>query len=47
MKKPLQERIILAAIKAWKKGDPMLVIGIGDREVRIAWLDGGSNDNTG
>lgn len=37
MKKQLQERIVLAALKALKKDDPFIAIGVGDGEVRIIW----------
>lgn len=38
MIKPLRERIILSALKALKEGDPLLVIGVGDSEVRFGWM---------
>lgn len=35
----LRERLVLAALDALRPGDPTLVIGVDDREVRIGWLD--------
>lgn len=39
MKKPLQSRIILAAIEQLADGDPFLQIAIQPGEVRICWKE--------
>jgi hypothetical protein len=33
----LRDRLVLAAINALGEGDPLLMIGVGDNEVRIGW----------
>lgn len=35
----LRERLVLAALDALRTGDPTLVIGVNDQEVRISWFD--------
>jgi hypothetical protein len=34
----LRDRLVLAAINAVVDGDPLLMIGVGDNEVRIGWV---------
>jgi hypothetical protein len=34
----LRDRLVLAAINALADGDPLLMIGVGDNEVRIGWV---------
>jgi hypothetical protein len=36
----LRDRLVLAALNALTEGDPFLVIGIGDNEIRLGWVDG-------
>ena len=35
----LRDRLVLAALNALTDGDPLLLIGIGDNEVRLGWAD--------
>jgi hypothetical protein len=35
----LRDRLVLAALEALTDGDPVLVIGVGDNEVRLGWAD--------
>ena len=35
----LRDRLVLAAINALTKDDPLLMIGVGDNEVGIGWAD--------
>ena len=36
----LRDRLVLAALEALTDGDPVLLIGVGDNEVRLGWADG-------
>jgi len=33
----LRDRLVLAAVNALGEGDPLLMIGVGDNEIRIGW----------
>jgi hypothetical protein len=35
----LRERLVLAAVDALAEGDPLLVIGVGDNELRLGWTN--------
>ena len=35
----LRDRLVLAAVNALTKDDPLLMIGIGDNEIRLGWAD--------
>jgi hypothetical protein len=35
----LRDRLVLAALEALTEGDPVLVIGVADNEVRIGWAE--------
>jgi hypothetical protein len=35
----LRDRLVLAAINALTKDDPLLMIGLGDNEIRLGWAD--------
>jgi hypothetical protein len=35
----LRDRLVLAALEALTDGDPVLVIGVADNEVRLGWVD--------
>jgi hypothetical protein len=35
----LRDRLVLAALNALAEGDPLLIIGVGDNEVRLGWVD--------
>jgi hypothetical protein len=35
----LRDRLVLAALNALTEMDPLLLIGIGDNEVRLGWAD--------
>jgi hypothetical protein len=35
----LRDRLVLAALDALTEGDPVLLIGVGDNEVRLGWAD--------
>ena len=35
----LRDRLVLAAINTLTEGDPVLMIGVGDNEVRIGWAE--------
>jgi hypothetical protein len=35
----LRDRLVLAALEALTEGDPVLIIGVGDNEVRLGWVD--------
>jgi hypothetical protein len=35
----LRDRLVLAAVNALAEGDPVLMIGVGDNEVRIGWVN--------
>ena len=37
---PLLHRLVLAALDALRKGDPFLVIGVSDNEIKLSWFDG-------
>jgi hypothetical protein len=36
----LRDRLVLAALDALTEGDPVLLIGVGDNEIRLGWVDG-------
>jgi hypothetical protein len=36
----LRDRLVLAALNALTEGDPFLVIGVSDNEIRLGWVDG-------
>jgi hypothetical protein len=38
MAAPLTHRLIMAAIDALDDDDPVLVIGVGEHEIKIGWL---------
>jgi hypothetical protein len=33
----LRDRLVLAAVNALTDGDPLLMIGVGDNEIRLGW----------
>ena len=33
----LRDRLVLAAVNALGEGDPLLMIGVGDNEIRLGW----------
>jgi hypothetical protein len=33
----LRDRLVLAAVNALTKDDPLLMIGVGDNEIRLGW----------
>ena len=33
----LRDRLVLAAINTLAEGDPVLMIGVGDNEIRLGW----------
>ena len=37
----LRDRLVLAAVNALMKDDPLLMIGVGDNEIRLGWADHG------
>ena len=41
----LRERLVLALLDALADGDPLLVIGVGDDELRVGWAVGGWTDS--
>ena len=36
----LRDRLVLAALDALREGDPFLVIGVSDNEIKLGWFDG-------
>lgn len=44
--RPIRERLILAAVDALRPGDPRLVIGVGEDEVKLGWWVGGYANRT-
>lgn len=38
-RKTLRERLVLAVIEALQDGDPTLIVGIGDQELKIGWSE--------
>ena len=36
---PLLHRVVLAALDAIQEGDPVLMIGVGENEVKIGWVN--------
>jgi hypothetical protein len=37
----LRDRLVLAAVNALTKNDPLLMIGVGDNEIRLGWNSDG------
>jgi hypothetical protein len=33
----LRDRLVLAALEALTEGDPVLIIGVADNEIRLGW----------